>query len=271
MMKEDRYRSSPDRRLVEGRHIRLCLYARDWPLLRNPGKWVEFLDDLYDTLTDLVGTDPYPDRILEIREVAPFNAWARMGNPIRWNSNGVPEELRLINAGDVGWGIPHEISHDFDVRPACQYYVGDVPAINSEQWANLRLVYAFEKLSNSYPNATSYIGNLRRIPIAKIGTEYFVQRYAQPFISSRTTDWRNMNNDVFSGLLYVVKQDIGWEPFRQTFHDYQIRTFPRDLYETDERRISLLVTLLSNHAKQDLFPRFQQWGFPITWVEPKEI
>lgn len=267
--------STPPPRLEEGRRVWLNLYPEHRALLQNPSKWLGFLDDLYDTLIDLVNDNPCPDRKLEIREVAhlPANIGARAWpNFIEWNCNVVCAELGRINEGDVSWGIPHEFGHVFDTEPARQYYIGADSTINNkEQWANLKVVYSFEELSSSYPGATAYIGHppagiqMRTLPIADIGTDYFVQVCAQPYLSSE----RCIDHDAFTGLLYMVKQEIGWEPFRQTFHDYRIGRFPASAYRTDEQKRSLLVNLLSNHARQDLCPRFRQWGLQVNWVIPR--
>lgn len=196
-MREDQHANTPTLRPGEGRHIWLNLHPEHWARLQDPAKWIDFLDDLYEALIELVGTNPCPHGKLEIREVPDLGTWARAWPDfIEWDSDVICAELCRINAGDVSWGIPHEISHVFDTQPACQFYMGSNSAINNnEQWANLKVVYAFEKLSGAYPGATAYIGHppetqQRRLPIAEIGTEYFVHQYAQPYLSSE----RSMNH-----------------------------------------------------------------------------
>lgn len=71
-----------------------------------------------------------------------------------------------------------------------------------------------------------------------------------------------MNNDTYTGLLYIIRQQIGWEPFKQTFRDYATKYFDPSIIATDEGKVSLFVNLLSINAGEDLSGQFIEWGFP---------
>ena len=257
---------------LEGEHIALELYTEHFNILNDPQAWLEKLDAAYEHLSALVGGVPYQGQMITIKEVAPFDYWAIAGNPIQWNSDYVPRELRSINEhNDISFGINHELSHDFDLLPQSKYYMTNHQLANAEHWANFKMMYAVDQLAVRYPDAVMYQSAIGYTKLAEFANAYFVKQFAQPWIASGRTDWYNMHNDVYTGILYIIRQQIGWEPFKQTFHDYATRTFDPSITETDEGRISLFVNLLSNSAQVDLVPQLTQWGLPVTWVIPREI
>lgn len=94
-----------------------------------------------------------------------------------------------------------------------------------------------------------------------MGHQFFVIKEAQPWIDSGQTDYRNMPHNAYTGLLYTLVEQVGWEPFIEAFHDYS--AFSSPIPPTDEAKVELFANLLSEHAGINLIPTFQSWGFPI--------
>jgi len=187
------------------------------------------------------------------------------GNPIQWNTDYVASGISTLNSGGLRTGIFHEISHDFDL--AGWDYVTQVPAANAEHWANLKELYALERLAPLYPDAWYGLQDgSEPAPLADFGDAYFVKKFAEPYLSAGSRDWQTMPNDVSTGLFYLLVQQLGWGPFRETFGDYLAGHIDRDSLGTDEGSINEFIRLLSKSAGQDLSPQFREWGFPTPTV-----
>ncbi|OGZ17722.1 MAG: hypothetical protein A2Z78_00215 [Candidatus Nealsonbacteria bacterium RBG_13_36_15] len=242
-----------------GQKTVLCFLPEHRSILTNPSGWLQKLDAAYSALQDLTGQIPYDGNKVVTQEVVSYPGGELIaGNPTLWYTNYVPNTLQQVNNYNyLGFGQVHELSHAFDFYGS--HYAGNGP-INPEHWANFKLTYVADILSATYPTATFSHPTQGFIPIGDFPYEYFVVRYAQPWIDSGRTDWQNMSNDVYTGLLYLLKEDIGWEPFKQTFRDYASVGSPP---ATDLEKVELFAHLLSANAGVDVTPYFQGWGFPI--------
>jgi len=245
----------------DGSHIVVELFPEHAALLKDPQRWVEQLDAVYETLADLVGGVPFGGQKITIQEAPPMPYIALSGNPIQWNTDYVPSGISTLNDGGLGTGIFHEISHDFDL--AGWAYVTQLPAADAEHWANFKELYALHRLAPLYPEA--WYGS-EPVPLSKFGEAYFVESFAEPYLSAGSRDWRTMPHDVFTGLFYLEAQEIGWEPFKEAFRDYLAGRFDQGAVTTDEGKISEFIRLLSKNAGQDLSPQFREWGFPTPTV-----
>jgi hypothetical protein len=241
----------------EGSHIVVELFPEHAGLLKNPERWVEQLDAVYEAFADLVGGVPYEGQKITIQEAPPMPYIALSGNPIQWNTDYVPSGIKTLNDGGLGTGMFHELSHDFDL--AGWAYVTQLPAADAEHWANFKELYALHRLAPLYPEA--WYGS-EPVPLSKFGEAYFVESLAEPYLSAGSGDWRTMPHDVFTGLFYLEAQEIGWGPFKEAFRDYLAGRFDQGAVTTDEGKINEFLRLLSKHAGQDLSPQFREWGFP---------
>lgn len=246
-----------------GQHVVICFLPEHRSLLTDPNSWLQKLDDAYLALHNLTGQTPYNGDKILIQEIVNYAGGLMIaGNPILWLGDYVPDALEAINTqNDLSFGPIHELSHDFDLDALSQHYAGGSP-INSEHWANFKLTYVADVLSNTYPTATFYQSPVGYVPIGEFSYQYFVEGYALPWIDSSRTDWQNMSGDAYTGLLYLLKEDIGWEPFRQTFRDFA--TLTESPPATDLEKVELFAHLLSGNAGVDLTPQFVSWGFPIS-------
>jgi hypothetical protein len=245
--------------VYEGQHVALQLFRSDADMISNLQEWLQQLDMAYELLEGLVGSSPYNGEKITIREVPPMKYGGLAGNPILMNQQTLQIE-RLNNPNDLDFGVIHELAHDFDISPYSTLYIGD-GAINAEGWSNLKLVYVADKMSNLYPEATfGAYDNIYRI--GETGS-IFRKKHAEPYLQSGRRDGLQMNNDVFTGLLYSLIQQIGWEPFKATFRDYQTYSQDNSAISSSVEKIRLFVKLLSKNSGKDLAPTFQSWGFDV--------
>lgn len=244
-----------------GQHMVLCLFPEHLVLLENPNSWLQKLDDAYLALQDLVGQTPYEGERIMIQEATTYPGGLMVaGNPILWFQDYVPGQLRQINEyNDLSFGPIHELGHDFDLLNLSKYYMGGNP-IHAEHWANFKLTYVADALSSKYPIAT-FRGSLEYVTLGEFSHTYFVEQAAIPWINSGRSDWQNMSGDAYTGLLYLLREDIGWEPFRQTFRDLAALAEPPPV--TDLGKIELFAHLLSANAGVDVTPYFKNWGFDV--------
>ena len=248
-----------------GDMIILDLYPEHLAILNDAGGWAQKLNDAYLAYWDLVGQAPFAGEKIAIKEVAtmPDNLGAEMlaDNPILWLASLVPERLRAINDhNDLSFGPIHEIGHTFDFFHAAKYYFGSAGPLNAEQWANFKLTYVADTLAVKYPTATFRLQSDYNL-LGSFSHNAFVETAAMPYLASGNLNWQTMSSDAFTGLLYMLREQYGWEPFKKTFREYATLTLDRP--SDDLAKIQLFVDILNKYTPQDVKPQFRSWGFPL--------
>lgn len=239
--------------------------------------WLEKLDEAYEAMEALVGQAPYDGRKIVLQAVNFYPGGALVaGNPILWYQPSLEEAIRgmqtMASNRDLGFGPIHEIGHDFDLPDPAKYYMHSYPddrndPLNAEHWANLKLTYVADTLAQKHPEATFEQRGVY-VPIGESAHRFFVERFALPWLKSGRKDWRHMDNDHFTGVLYLLKEKIGWEPFMGMFRDFASMT--ESPPESDLGKVQLIARLLSEHAGKNLIPFFQQFGFEIE-ADPSQV
>ncbi len=244
---------------LRGRHVALDVYTDDYAYFNDPVTYVGYLDEAYDAMADLVGGVPSSGDLITVRSDASMYYGLLSGNPIVIGpGHSWPD---IVNAHGIDWGVPHEIGHDFDLWPQSRLYMGGMTFDGAEHWANLKVLYAYDVLGARHPQLTNESWGGQVVPISQVG-QRFVEAQAQPWIAAGRTDYQNMSNDIYTGLLYSLQQQVGWEPFRAVFQEYGSSSLPEPA--SDLAKVELWANTLSRHARVDLVPQFQSWGFPIT-------
>lgn len=239
---------------LSGQHVALDVYTDDYLYFNDPTTYVTHLDEVYEAMASMVNGVPFNGDLITIRSDASMYYGLLSGNPITIGpGHSWPD---IVNAHGIDWGVPHELGHDFDLWPQSQLYMGQMTFDGAEQWANLKVLYAYEVLGALYPNLTN-----ETVPLNQVG-QRFVDIKAKPWIDDGQTDYQNMNNDVYTGLLYTLRKQVGWTPFIETFHEYSASSNPI-IPPSDEAKVELWANTLSNYAGVDFIPAFQSWGFPI--------
>jgi hypothetical protein len=245
--------------VFKGQHVTLMLFKSDAEMISDIPGWLQQLDMAYELLEELVGSNPYDGENITVREVLPCWFGGLSGNPILINQQILQIE-KFKNPNDLDFGVIHELSHDFDMPPYSEFYIGD-GAINAEGWSNLKVVYVADQMAALFPEAT-FGGDGSAYLLSETGSN-FEKKYAQPYLQACRLDGMQMNNDVLTGLLYLLKRQIGWEPFKATFRDYQTYSIENSPVSNSNDKINLFVTLLSKNSGVDLSPAFRSWGFDI--------
>lgn len=245
--------------VFEGQHITLMLFKSDADMISDIPGWLQQLDMAYELLEELVGSSPYNGEKITVREVLPCWFGGLAGNPILINQQVLQIE-KFNSPNDLDFGVIHELAHDFDIPPYSEFYIGD-GAINAEGWSNLKVVYVADQMASLFPEATFW-GNGSAYRLGETGS-IFERKYAQPYLQAGRHDGLQMNNDVLTGLLYSLERQIGWEPFKATFRDYQAYIVGDSPISSSTDKINLFVTLLSKNSGIDLAPDFRSWGFDI--------
>jgi hypothetical protein len=242
---------------LQGRHVALDMYTEDYAHFNDPVAYVALLDEVYDAMAELVNGAPFSGDRITIRSDASMYYGLLSGNPILIGpGHSWPD---VVNEHGIDFGVPHEIGHAFDLSPQSELYMGQMTFDNAEHWANLKLLYAYDVVGANHPQLTAEIWS-QTAPISQVGQRY-VEVHAQPWIDAGRTDYQNMHNDTYTGLLYILRQRAGWGPFRATFQEFSRSAGVAP--STDLAKVELWANTLSRHAGMDFIPAFQSWGFPI--------
>ena len=243
---------------IQGRHVALDVYTQDFTFTAPP-RYVQYLDEVYEAMQDLVAGVPFDGSTVTVQSDASMNYALLSGNPIRIGPGRYWADI--VNRNGIDFGVPHELGHDFDIWPhPTQLYMGQMTFDGAEHWANSKVLYAYDILGGRYPSLTVDLFG-QTVPISQAGRR-FVDAQAQPWLNAGRTDYQNMGNDVYTGLNYLLRQRIGWGPFKNTFREY-VASSSATIPATDVDKVQLWASTLSRYAGEDLIPTFQSWGFPV--------
>ena len=254
---------------VVGQHVTLDVYSEEYAQFNNAKAYVTLLDGVYNDLRALVGRAPYGGGRITVVSGASMYSVALSGQRIAvapgtgYSGGGAGTLASFVNAHGIDFALPHELGHDFDQDSQFfDYYIGPKTFNNAEHWANLKLLYAFNRAAARQPSLTMDIFGAT-VPLSQVGQQ-FVTKHAQPWIDQQRKDYQNMHNDVYTGLLYTLVKRVGWTPFKAVFREYErFRLAGVPVPTSDEKRVELFANVLSQKAGVDLVQDFQVWGFPI--------
>ena len=126
-------------------HVVLSLPAYGLLKLRSPTKAIKDLDTTYETHTRLASDVPYHGRKISFVVLDKLSYHLCSGNPMLIRRDRVPPVLKDFNRlGHPGWGLIHELGHDFVAsahRHAYQLGKGD-----NESWADVFTTCAYDTL-----------------------------------------------------------------------------------------------------------------------------
>jgi len=246
---------------LEGKHV--VIISKQLEIVKNPEAWISKLDLAYEAMTEMTAGEAEsvrtPDGRITIIEDPSVEGAAYAGNPIRI----APELLRVLienawNAkGDPGFGLIHELGHDFQFDfPGFMLTEGEsrVP----EAFANLLLCYAYEKMQPPFILIDRGFNGF-----VDLENNFYIQRATNYLSGRRSFEEIKRNDDAFVGLLLLLRDEYGWKLYRDTFAAH--RSLSREQIPTSEmEKLRLFVSFLSNAAGEDLRKRFSEWGFPVS-------
>lgn len=192
----------------EGEHIILSLYKEKVAITdEQMDAWVKNLDKVYEAYIDLVGEAPYNGEkimILNTPGIEP-GYWALAGNPILWNSNVKVEDVinRTAEFDDWGFGILHEIGHDFSHANI----KGDGAwNWNDEIFANFRMSYALEVCD----------GTVSQRNVCYKGAD-IINYYKIFYDETIGAGLAKNNGDALHYTFLRIKEKYGWEVYKKAF------------------------------------------------------
>jgi len=237
---------------AEGQFIALEVRLENYNVLNNPFDWITKLDSSYLAYEELVGGRPYGGKMITILEVSQYpGGWAVAGNPIKWHSPWIAPAFRQVNQGDWLFGILHELGHDFDLDYKWVWH--------GEFFANFKMVYVAERLKAKILQRGRWYDYTD--PNGQTLDDYYRWQAEQTGEVDSLYDWFN-HNDAATHKFLLVKNMIGWEPFKQTFRAYQALPWER-VPSTAQGKLSLFVHYLEEYSGQELVTQFRRWGFPV--------
>jgi hypothetical protein len=242
---------------IEGEHVVLNLPARAFLQLRSPTKAVKGLDTVYETHAHLASNIPYDGKRISFVTVDRLCYHLCSGNPVLIRRDRVPVVLKDFNElGHPGWGLIHELGHDFVAsahRHAYQLGSGD-----NESWANVFTTHAYDTLKLAYDRHDTHWNEQRS------GIAYYFAQEAD-FEQLKTHNW------IMLSLLTVIKETYGWDPFYGFFRECAQRAKAGKTPSTEQEKVDFLVRGLSVAAGADLSPYFVRWGFPVSKTVAHEL
>ncbi len=226
-------------RLYEGEHIRIALEPAmvtvdDEAMERLVACW----DRVYEAYGDLVGGFPYDGEKILILSTPGMERgyWALAGNPILWNAGVKNAQLfeRFAAQGDWGFGLMHEIGHDFN-QTGCTAWNW-----NDEIFANFRMSYALEALGGTMSQRdVLYTGD---------NTDYYKLAYDATLGRGLAEN----NGDALHYTYMRIKNRYGWEPFKAAFRE--LRAADDASFEGMSRweKVCNFWRVVSKHAGEDV-------------------
>jgi len=254
-------------KLVEGRHVGLELMESNIDGVKNLEKTLDFLDEAYDSMAEFTGQQPLEGRMIVLREVPDFFAWAIAGFPILLSSKNVRKSITDFDEGKICFGWLHEMGHNFEYG---YWYMYNGPAC--EFHANFKVLYAIEHLFRgdtgfavlhswkSEDDGRSYRDG------REWSDHHFLNR-GDAYLADPNRDWLSLqSNELLSFHLRLVRQ-YGWGPYRRMYRTY--RAFNREgLPKPEENSATemtkLQMAILGHHLGIDIVPILQQWRIPVT-------
>jgi hypothetical protein len=233
--------------IIEGQYTGLQLPTAKWAGLNSPSQALAILDRAYTTHLALIGgaNRPYGGAVIWYESAADPQGeyWMHSGNPIIYKQEAADEIITSLNAGWPGWGMLHELGHDF-VISAC----GDmfVHSGTDEPWCNVFTVWSIEH--NGWP---------QRENTFDAGHAYAAQ--AQPDFAQLTSDpWPLL------GCLELIWSRYGWEGMQRLLTRAATDCAAGVTPEDDAWRTDYLAEQLSQGYGVDLAPVLEHWGFTVS-------
>ena len=218
-----------DKRIIkETDNIRLSLTPET---LETSGisqeKLQQLLEDLqstYKAYYDLTGSAPYyGDTINMLESFRPvyLKYGAVSGNPIHLSGSQVSALKLYMEKGCVNFGWLHEIGHDFDngsdIKEERTYNYGW--DFHDEFWANTKMLYVLDNT-----DVSTNIDGLTADTMGKI-LQHYKKNYDK-WHASATGEFDDSYHDALTYIFGTIIQDIGWDPFVKTFHQYTAEKIP---------------------------------------------
>lgn len=235
-----------DIHIIEGQHIGVCLPNEYWAQLDSPSGLLALFDAMYESHDALTGNanPPYGgDVIWYVPEDVDDVGWyMHAGNPIVYRHYAAAEIVKQYNEEQrLGWGIVHELGHDFHIS-SCDNNM--IPDGTGENWANVWSVWT--NTAMGWPQHERY---------AREGNPY----HESPDYATLASD-----NWILLDCLDMIWQRYGWEGMQVFLTDVATQTAAGLSLRDNAERQSLLIEGMSQAYGVDFCDLFAHWGFPVS-------
>ncbi|MBN1919584.1 MAG: hypothetical protein JW889_16940 [Verrucomicrobia bacterium] len=255
---------------MKGEYIGYALMKSRYEGFKSKERLLTWLNESYKAMWDLTGHRPYNGDYVLIRE-SPSHPWyAYAGNPIVMSSRSLKGFVEDIDAGFMPFGWTHELGHDFD-DVIGEWYIWDG---GSCEWqANWKLNYAYEVMPDQdykakWGGSDSAGFNPPGDEVVVSGPQFmdsFFLFFGDPYLADPNRTWDTMQSDDLHSFFLRIKDQYGWEPFKQWYRTYvRFEELGLAKPETAEDKINLIAAILSHTTGVDLVPVFQKWRMPVT-------
>ncbi|MDR1796184.1 MAG: M60 family metallopeptidase [Clostridiales Family XIII bacterium] len=193
------------------------------------------LDRLYVAYEELTGYAPYGGERIDGIAGNSYPAGMYAGNAFELlgSADAVLSEMPLVN-----FGLIHEIGHDFD-HPGWTFH--------AEMTANLKACYAADRAglrSSSYADEKGSLSD---------GFEALFEETYERYFGDYESNTCTFNHDALMYIFLKVKDEVSWEPFKQTFRWFvETGTNP----EKNSEKFALFIQKLSEYSGRDIQTEF---------------
>ncbi|MBQ8689627.1 MAG: hypothetical protein IJ515_04610 [Clostridia bacterium] len=225
----------------------LRIVNREWLI-----DWANDLEKAMYSFSRLVGFMPF--QRIEIRTYTNCNSWGYIfyDKPIvHVNNKDMEKEvirMRKLKTRDISFGVSHEISHLFDKASWI---------FEAEATANLKLAYVLYEL-----------GYTASLNVHNEGQTFSYDNYADLLYEEHGSldNVKCLFSSALVAKLVKIAQNIGWEPFCQTF-----RSFPYMQEDPALVRFEMLINKLSEYSNTDVRAMFTdaEWSAVYSFLSEK--
>lgn len=194
-------------------------------------QWADQLETAYASFYELTHFRPYENIIVEAYKPSEYIGWVvDHSNIIHIDEQFLRDDLSKMAARTNDWNFCalHEMGHMFDMERPWNF--------ESEFLTDLKLAYVVEQNNagaapSEFPADSIFYGadilDAYRDLGSDFSSEYSIYGFAARFLE--------------------IKEDIGWEPFKDTFHSLQSN---EDLYaeHTNRQKLETFAELLSQYS-----------------------
>ncbi|MEC8378954.1 MAG: M60 family metallopeptidase [Myxococcota bacterium] len=226
--------------------LRLTLPSEHLRSLNDPQALMDFYDAVVSANSALEGRLPSERRrsewVVFDRQISA--GWMHSGYPVMAHLESVPNVLSLDSMSTQGdWGIFHELGHNHQWRDWL------LPG-TTETTCNLWSVYVMEMVVGIGTNGHQALSPETR-------AERMAAYLDNGALFSEWSVWVALES-------YLQLQEaFGWEIYSNLFLKYR-ELDDSQRPNTDQERIDLWVTMMSEEVGRDLSPFYLSWGLPIS-------
>jgi len=206
-------------------------------------KWVDDLEKAYYSFYELTNFKPYEKIIIVAYKKCTEIGYGYVidnSNIIHIDKDLLVDDLKKMKARNNDWNFCalHEMGHMFDCNRAWNF--------EAEVLTDLKVAYVLEANSAS------------AAPAEFDATNIFCGKDIINAYSSLGTDF-SKSYDVYAlaHRFLKIKNDIGWEPFKQVFHNLQSNNTSYST-ATNQKKFETFITLLGNYSGKNIKSYFTQ-------------